>query len=91
MFEDGDEDGKVDYDKIIDDSINGYLKVSGSFPTCGCYCSNTIGAYKTHSDKYTFVKKSVWGCSWKKEITSNDSLSKIFPINFETNGFFQAV
>ena len=89
MFEDMDEDGKVDYDEIIDDSKNGYLKVSGSWPTCGCNCENTIGAYKTSSNDYIFLKKYLWGCSWQKGLYLSDSASVIFPFDFEADGFFQ--
>jgi hypothetical protein len=90
MFEDIDDDGKVDYDEIIDDSKNGYLKVSGSWPTCGCNCENTIGAYKTSSNDYIFVKEYLWGCSWEKGLDLSDSASIIFPFDFEVNGFFQS-
>ena len=91
MFEDVDEDGKVDYDEIIDDSKNGYLKVSGSWPTCDCNCENTIGAYKTNSNDYIFLKEYFWGCSWQKGlyISDSDSASILFPFDFETDGFFQ--
>jgi hypothetical protein len=34
LLEDMDGDGKVDGD-IVDDTKNGYLSVSGSYPTCG--------------------------------------------------------
>lgn len=88
MFEDSDGDGKVDYDEIIDDSKNGYLKVSGTYPTCGCTCESTIAAYKTNSDTYVFVDKNSWNCSWRKNITSSKSLNKIFPFDFESDGFF---
>ncbi|MFC5047614.1 hypothetical protein ACFSTE_06225 [Aquimarina hainanensis] len=89
MLEDMDGDGNVDYDEIIDDSKNGYLKISGSFPTCGCNCENTIGAYKTSKNKYIFIKEYSWSCSWKKGISLSDSVNKIFPFDFEAEGFFQ--
>lgn len=88
MFEDSDEDGTVDYAEIIDDSKNGYLKVSGSYPTCGCTCESTISAYKTNVDGYVFVEKNSWNCSWRKAITSSESLKEIFPFDFEADGFF---
>lgn len=89
MFEDIDDDGEVDYDEIIDDSKNGYLKVSGSWPTCGCYCENTIGAYKTSTNEYIFVKEYFWGCSWQRGLDISDSPSKIVPFDFDVDGFFQ--
>jgi len=89
MFEDMDEDGKLDYDEIIDDSKNGYLKVSGSWPTCGCSCVNTIGAYRTRSNDYVFIKEYEWECSWKKGLDLSDSASVVFPFDFEVDGVFQ--
>lgn len=88
MFEDMDGDGQVDYDEIIDDSRNGYLKVAGSWPTCGCRCENTVGAYRINTGGYVFIKKSAWSCSWEKMISSSESLMKIFPFDFEVDGFF---
>jgi len=90
MFEDMDEDGKVDYDEIIDDSKNGYLKIYGYWPTCGCNCENTIGAYKTSLNDYIFLKEYFWGCSWKKGLNVSESSSIIFPFDFESDGFFQS-
>ncbi|MBN1638701.1 MAG: hypothetical protein JW866_07030, partial [Ignavibacteriales bacterium] len=87
MFEDYDEDGKIDYDELIDDSKNGYLKISGSYPTCGCSCTHTVGAYKGNDGKYTFVEEEEWTCSWTKTISSNKDLSEIFPNNFGINTF----
>jgi len=89
MFEDMDEDGKIDYDEVIDDAKNGYIKVSGSFPTCGCRCENTVGAYRTKSNTYTFIKEYFWPCSWNQGISSNENLTHIFPFDFEVDGFFQ--
>jgi len=89
MLEDLDEDGGIDFDEIIDDSNNGYLKISGSWPTCGCNCESIVGAYRTSSNNYVFIKKSTWPCSWQTQMSASDSLHKIFPINFEAEGFFQ--
>lgn len=87
MFEDYDEDGKIDYDELIDDSKNGYLKVSGSYPTCGCSCSHTVGAYKGNDGRYTFVEEEEWTCSWKKKISSSKNLNLLFPENFGIKNF----
>ena len=54
-FEDMDEDGSPDFDKI-DDSKNGYLKISGSFPTCGCTCASAVAAYKNAAGSYTALR-----------------------------------
>ncbi|WP_343856349.1 hypothetical protein [Fulvivirga kasyanovii] len=88
MFEDYDEDGKVDYGELIDDARNGYLKVSGSFPTCGCSCTSEIGAYKDQSGQYTFIEKETWSCSWTERIHSNKEIESILPDDLITNGFF---
>ena len=53
-FEDMDEDGKPDF-TAVDDSRNGYLQISGDWPTCGCGCTSTVAAFKNHSGKYTFL------------------------------------
>lgn len=87
MFEDVDEDGTIDYDEIIDDSKNGYLKVSGSWPTCGCNCVETVGAYKGSDGNYTLLKKEEWACSWVNRISSNRKLLSVFPENFGINTF----
>jgi len=55
MFEDNDEDGKPDFKKI-DDSKNGYLKIFGVTPPCGCACNATVGAYKQKDGKYSFLQ-----------------------------------
>ena len=87
MLEDIDEDGKIDIDELVDDSKNGYLKLSGSWPTCGCSCTNTVGAYKGADGKYTLLKKEEWGCSWKHQITSNKSLADVLPEDFGAHSF----
>ncbi|MEO0469138.1 MAG: hypothetical protein AAF206_05920 [Bacteroidota bacterium] len=78
-FEDMDEDGKVDYDELIDDARNGYLKVAGEWPTCGCGCENVVGAFKDMSGQYTLLEKENWNCSWQHHILSNRDLDVVFP------------
>ncbi|MCD4725901.1 MAG: hypothetical protein K8R63_13770 [Bacteroidales bacterium] len=87
MIEDVDEDGTLDFDEIINDSKNGYLKVAVSWPTCGCNCIETVGAYKGSDGNYTILKKEEWGCSWVDRISSNRKLLSIFPENFGINTF----
>ncbi|WP_103867376.1 hypothetical protein [Aquimarina sp. I32.4] len=65
--------------EVIDDSKNGYLKVSGTFSTCGCNCTSTAGAYKQKNATYTVLTIEEWGCSWKKKLSSNKSLQQILP------------
>ena len=88
-LEDMDEDGEIDFDELIDDSKNGYLKISGGWPTCGCTCENTVGAFKNNKGQYTLIKKDSWGCSWINRITSNRNLRTVFPTSIEHNGFFE--
>lgn len=80
-LEDMDEEGKHNYEEIVDDAKNGYLKISGSYPTCGCECSYTVGAYKTAAGKYVLIDKSTWSCGWTNKISSNREIQKILPSN----------
>lgn len=84
MFEDMDDDGRVDYDEIIDDSRNGYLMISGSWPTCGCNCTHSVGAFKDSRGEYTFLEEQTWGCSWVHSIASDKDLASVFPEGLET-------
>lgn len=79
MFEDMDDDGHVDYDEIVDDSKNGYLYISGTWPACGCGCSSTVAAYKSTKGDYTFIEKESWNCSWQYHVSSNKNLDAILP------------
>jgi hypothetical protein len=85
-FEDMNDDGKPDFEKI-DDSQNGYLKVWGGYPTCGCTCSSTVGAYKNSKGEFIFLQSDEFDCQWKKENSSNKSMEEIMPDNFGVNSF----
>jgi hypothetical protein len=89
-LEDVDEDGKIDYDEVIDDSKNGYLKIAGSWPTCGCGCTSEVGAYKGNKGKYTFLQKDTYSCSWVHKISSNRPLEEIMPENLTIRTFIKA-
>ncbi|MCB9195049.1 MAG: hypothetical protein H6598_02390 [Flavobacteriales bacterium] len=82
-LEDMDDDGKTDYEVIIDDSKNGYLKIGGSYPTCGCSCESTAGAFKTAKGEYVLIDETSWSCGWINEITSNRDLKQLFPKELE--------
>jgi hypothetical protein len=75
------------YDSLVDDSKNGYLFLRGSWPTCGCSCENTIGAYKKKDNTYILLKKEIWTCSWKNGLYSNVDLAKILPAGFGLKSF----
>lgn len=70
-----------------DDSKNGYLQVSGMWPTCGCYCRTTAGAYKNSTGNYIILKESEYACSWKNEFNADTDLKNILPENFNINTF----
>jgi hypothetical protein len=78
-LEDVDEDGKIDYDELVDDSRNGYLKISGAWPTCGCNCVDVVGAYRDGNGNYTFLEQERWGCEWINQVSSNRELKDVFP------------
>lgn len=80
-FIDEDGDGKPDC-KIIDDSKNGYLQISGSWPTCGCSCTSTVGAYIGSTGEYIFLQSDSFSCSFEKKISSSKNLKDILPKDF---------
>jgi hypothetical protein len=86
MFEDMDDDGIPDFYKI-DDSKNGYLKIWGGWPTCGCSCTSIIGAYKNSSGEFDILQFDEVICSWEKKISSNKALIEILPDGFGINSF----
>ncbi len=56
-------DEEENYANVIDDSNNGYLKVSGSFPTCGCSCESIVGAFRKDDNTFLFLEENIWSCS----------------------------
>lgn len=86
MFEDMDDDGIPDFESI-DDSKNGYLKISGGWPTCGCSCSSTVGAYKNEAGRYIILQSDKALCSWERKVSSNTDLKEILPDDFGINSF----
>lgn len=86
LFEDFNEDGVPEYNKT-NDVKNGYLKVFGDWPTCGCSCNSTVGAFKDINGSYTLLQKEEFLCEWKKEISSNKKLDEILPENFDLHAF----
>jgi hypothetical protein len=86
MFEDSNEDGLPDFDKI-DDAKNGYLKISGTWPTCGCSCNSTVGAYKNKKGTYTMLQSDGVTCSWERKISSDRNLIDVLPAGFGLENF----
>ena len=74
-YENFDEETKPE--TIIDDSKNGYLHIAGTYPTCGCYCESTVGAYKKDNNEYTFLSYSKDLCYFSKKVSSNQPLNEI--------------
>jgi hypothetical protein len=86
LFEDMDDDGIPDFDKI-DDSKNGYLKISGSWPTCGCSCTSIVGAYKNQAGEYIILQSDQVPCGWERKVSSSKDLNEILPSNFGISSF----
>lgn len=89
LIEEGFDGEAIELDKI-DDSRNGYLKISGSWPACGCSCSSTVGAYKNRQNQYTILQLDEVLCDWEKKISSNKKLEDILPIDFGIKDFISA-
>lgn len=87
-FEDMNDDGKPDFDKI-DDSKNGYLQISGIWPTCGCGCTSTVGAYKNNKNQYILLQSDYRDCDWYKHTSSNKKIQEVLPENFGINDFLK--
>lgn len=85
-FDDMDDDGVLDFDKI-DDARNGYLQISGSYPTCGCSCSATVGAYKNSKGAYTFLQSDQFSCDWVRKVSSNRPIEDLLPEGFGLHSF----
>ncbi len=83
-FEDMD---ALDMRNVIDDTRNGYLRVWGEYPTCGCACNSTVGAYKDHDGFYTFLKEYTESCASMTHISSNRLLSEVLPEGFGMQTF----
>ncbi|MFH0893548.1 MAG: hypothetical protein V2A54_03840, partial [Bacteroidota bacterium] len=80
-FEDIDGDSLLDATIDID-SVNGYMHVSGMWPTCGCGCKATVGAYKQSKGKYIFLIDENWNCNWKSGVSSDKPMNTILPPGF---------
>ncbi len=83
-----DSKGNIDrFITVIEDVKNGYLKVSGEFPPCGCPISETVAAFKDTKGNYTFLEEETEGCNWKYQLSSNTNLTAILPENFGIKTF----
>lgn len=79
--------GIKDLITVIDDTNNGYLKVSGEFPPCGCLTSETVAAFKDINGNYTFLEEETNACNWRYSILSNKKIATILPTDFSIDNF----
>lgn len=54
------------------DGRNGYVRVYGTYPTCGCYCSSTAAAFKTAKGDYRFLSYHEGSCDWSSALEGPD-------------------
>ncbi len=71
----------------VDDSSNGFLYISGSWPTCGCSCYNEIGAYQNIDGSYTLLRYESWPCENSFGIYSNKNIVDVLPKNLSLKTF----
>ncbi|MCP4443063.1 MAG: hypothetical protein GY810_29505 [Aureispira sp.] len=70
------------------DAKNGYLTVSGSWPTCGCGCEATAAAFKDSKGKYTIMKYEYWDCTANRfGLFSSEKLKDVMPKGFGYTSF----
>ncbi|OMP31681.1 hypothetical protein [Mangrovimonas sp. DI 80] len=73
------------------DVNNGYIKLSLSYPTCGCNCSNIAGAYKQQNKDYTILINEAWSCSSERKLHSNRPIDSVLPEGFGINTFIPSL
>lgn len=73
--------------KVINNIKNGYLHLSGSYPTCGCACSTSVGAYSKKNGNYSFLKYETWSCQWSASVSSQNNLRELLPHGFGLQTF----
>lgn len=56
-----------DANQIVDPR-NGYARVSGSYPTCGCTCSSTAAAFRAASGKHHVLAYHEEACEWSSAL-----------------------
>jgi hypothetical protein len=88
-FEDIDDDGKIDAE-VINDPVNGYLQVEGSWPACGCGCKNTTAAYRKSDSSYVLLSYESWNCNFIRGISSNQPFENFMPENFGLQTFYDS-
>lgn len=82
-----DEEAESSDAEIVEDTRNGYLSVSGSYPACGCACSNTAAAYKKANGDYLYFGNESWSCSLSYRVYASEPLESILPEGFGFDSF----
>lgn len=73
--------------QILEDVRSGYLSVSGTYPACGCGCSNTVAAYKKANGNYLYFGNESWSCSFSYRVYSSESIDRVLPTDFGFSSF----
>lgn len=79
--------GNSNDNQVIEDIKNGYLKVAGPYPTCGCYCETSVAAFKTAKGNLVTLIKEDDACYFKYRIASNKNIQDIFPKEVSISAF----
>jgi len=66
---------------------NGYLSISGGWPTCGCGCEATLAAFKDAQKAYTFVRWEDWNCAQEFGLYTSRAIEDVLPKDFSLNSF----
>lgn len=67
---------------------NGYLSISGSWPTCGCGCTSTAAGFKDSKGNFTILRYDFWSCEDKfSGIYASRKLEEVMPEGFGLNSF----
>jgi len=80
--EDMPEDEEDIYETLEYDIKNGFLHISGSWPTCGCGCDATVAGFKDSEGDYTMIKYEVWNCDEKFGIYASRKIEDVMPEDF---------
>lgn len=66
---------------------NGYLSISGGWPTCGCGCEATVAAFRDAQKNYTFLRWEDWDCAQEFGCYSSGKIEDILPRDLSLNAF----
>ena len=72
---------------MLEDEENGYLSVSGFYPTCGCRCEGTVKVVESKSEPVRLIKQSN-NCNWEYSLSSNANIEQLISIYELMQSFF---